>query len=234
LDLLAAMKIVIGIIVTAVAVLVIYSFGDRRLPGDIEFGRALQSLLYGAAVTMAASLLFHYRGRLSTALLSVIAWVAIFGVVIVGYAYRNDLQIVATRVMDEVVPGRSVASGPGQAVAVRGRNGHFFLTGIANGKRLPFLFDTGASAVVLTAEAAQQIGIPPAKLKYSARVSTANGTAMAAPFTIDALTIGDITLRDVRALVAAPGALRDNLLGMSFLGRLTSYTVRSNRLILSR
>jgi aspartyl protease family protein len=229
------MKVLLVIAAIAVAILLLVTFGDTRVAGDVPFGRVVQSLMYGTiAVSMASYLVLQYRGRLSTAVLSAIAWVAIFGLAVVGYTYRNDLEVVANRVMDEVVPGRSVQFGPGQAIAVRGRNGHFFLDGITNGRTLRYMFDTGASSVVLTAADAGKIGLTADKLQYTARVSTANGTAMAAPVRIDALTFGDITLRDVRALVAAPGALRENLLGMSYLGRLTSYTVRNNRLVLVR
>jgi aspartyl protease family protein len=37
------------------------------------------------------------------------------------------------------------------------------------------------------------------------------------------LNLGPIALSDVEALVARPGALKENLLGMSFLSRLRSY-----------
>ena len=40
-------------------------------------------------------------------------------------------------------------------------------------------------------------------------------------------------MRDVRALVARPGALEESLLGMSFLERLKSYAVERGRLILT-
>jgi len=49
---------------------------------------------------------------------------------------------------------------------------------------------------------------------------------------LDSLAVGTITERRVPALVARPGALHDNLLGMTFLNRLASYEVRGNRLIL--
>jgi aspartyl protease family protein len=63
-------------------------------------------------------------------------------------------------------------------------------------------------------------------------VFTANGRNLAAPVTLDRLSVGPITERRVRALVARPGVLRENLLGMTFLERLPSYEVRGNRLIL--
>ncbi|MCC2097770.1 MAG: TIGR02281 family clan AA aspartic protease [Hyphomicrobiales bacterium] len=229
------MKVLLVVAAIAVAILLLVMFGDSRVAGDVPFGRVVQSMMYGTiAVSMASYLVLQYRGKLGTAVLSAIAWVAIFGLAVVGYTYRNDLEVVANRVMDEVVPGRKVVSEPGQAVAVRSRNGHFFLDGITNGRVLRYMFDTGASAVVLSAKDARKIGLTPDKLKYTTRVSTANGSTMAAPVRIDALTFGGITLRDVRAMVAAPGALRENLLGMSYLGRLTSYTVRNNRLVLVR
>jgi len=39
-------------------------------------------------------------------------------------------------------------------------------------------------------------------------------------------------MRDVRALVARPGALSESLLGMSFLDRLQGYSVERGRLVL--
>jgi aspartyl protease family protein len=106
------------------------------------------------------------------------------------------------------------------------------IAGRANDRDLRFIFDTGASMVVLTAESAKAIGIDPASLNYVVPVATANGRTLAAPVTLDSLTVGSITERRVRALVARPGMLGENLLGMTFLERLASYEVRSNRLIL--
>ena len=229
------MKLLLGIVIAAAAVLLVISFGDTPVSGDIKIGHMLESMLYGVlAVSMASYLLLQYRGRISTAVLSALAWVALFAILIVGYTYRRDLEVVANRVMDEVAPGRKVASSPGSATVVRSGNGHFFMDGITNGRKLRYIFDTGASTVVLTAQDAAKIGFSAASLSFSATVSTANGRTQAAPIRIDALTVGGITLRNVRALVARPGALRDNLLGMSFLGRLASFTVRGNRLVLQQ
>jgi aspartyl protease family protein len=85
---------------------------------------------------------------------------------------------------------------------------------------------------VLTAETAAAAGFDPEGLSYSVPVATANGRTLAAPVTIDRVAVGPIVERGVRALVAQPGSLRENLLGMTFLDRLTSYEVRNNRLIL--
>jgi aspartyl protease family protein len=56
---------------------------------------------------------------------------------------------------------------------------------------------------------------------------------MAAEVRLDQVAVGPIVMRNVSALVARPGALDESLLGMSFLGRLKSYTVERGRLILT-
>ena len=101
-----------------------------------------------------------------------------------------------------------------------------------NGVALPFIFDTGATSVVLRAEDAAALGIDIDKLNYSAVVSTANGTSRAAEITLASLAVGDIAERGIRALVARRGALQESLLGQSFLERLAGYSVANDRLTL--
>jgi aspartyl protease family protein len=69
-------------------------------------------------------------------------------------------------------------------------------------------------------------------LTYTVSVETANGRTRAAPVTLDRLAVGDIVERAVPALIAQPGQLRVNLLGMSFLNRLESWEVRGDKLML--
>lgn len=110
--------------------------------------------------------------------------------------------------------------------------GSFFVSGRVNGIGMDFIVDTGATAVVLTAEDAARMGWGANRLDYSVVVSTANGSTRAAPITLERLAVEGIEERDVRALVAQPGALRKNLLGMTYLSRLASYEVRGDRLLL--
>jgi aspartyl protease family protein len=84
--------------------------------------------------------------------------------------------------------------------------------------------------VVLTQEAAKAAGLPLEVLSYSVNVDTANGRTRAAPVTLDRLAVGEIVERGVPALIAQPGALRTNLLGMSFLNRLESWEARGDKL----
>jgi aspartyl protease family protein len=94
------------------------------------------------------------------------------------------------------------------------------------------ILDTGASTVVLTNEAARAAGLPIEMIKYTVNVDTANGRTRAASVTLDRIAVGGIVERAVPALVAQPGALRSNLLGMSFLNRLQSWEVRGDRLVM--
>jgi aspartyl protease family protein len=111
-----------------------------------------------------------------------------------------------------------------QAVRLRRRSdGHFVARTQVNGVPVTMLVDTGASTVVLQPADARLAGIDVDNLSYSVPVQTANGTAFAAAVRLRHVAIGPIVLNGVDALVSAPGALKQSLLGMSFLRRLRSY-----------
>ena len=102
----------------------------------------------------------------------------------------------------------------------------------ANGVLMQMLVDTGASTVVLRPEDGRLLGLEMDKLRYVVPVQTANGTTYAAHVRLRTLSLGPISLQDVEALVAKPGSLKENLLGMSFLSRLRSYEFTSDFLML--
>ena len=85
---------------------------------------------------------------------------------------------------------------------------------------------------MLTYEDAQRAGVFLRDRDFTMQMQTANGIAKAAPVTLERVTIGSITVRNVQAGVAEPGLLRTNLLGMSFLKRLNKFEIRSGTLIL--
>lgn len=205
--------------------------------GDL-FG--LSESQFGAAVPLVALLAVFLAGAVARnrnipkTLGSAAIWVGIFGIVLVGYAFRDDLSGVAARVVGELVPSNAVVDREaGTATFQQGRSGHFEVVAEINGARLPMLFDTGATAVVLTDADARAAGIDMSRLTYSIPVSTANGTGWAAGVQLDGITVGGIERRGVRAFVAEAGALDVSLLGMSYLETLSSYAVSSNALILT-
>ena len=183
-----------------------------------------------ALVLLAIVVLALFRQRFPNALQSAAVWALIALVLVLAYTYRFELRDVSDRVLAEIIPGRAVTRGHTVEIA-RGTGGSFAVTTQVNGARIAMVLDTGASAVVLTQEAARAAGLPLEVLNYSVHVDTANGRARAAPVTLDKVSIGGITERSVPALITQ-GGLRTNLLGMSFLNRLQSWEVRGDRLLL--
>jgi aspartyl protease family protein len=112
------------------------------------------------------------------------------------------------------------------------RNGHFNTEADVNGRAIDVMIDTGATMVALSYEDAERAGILLNDSDFTQSVSTANGIARVAPVTIDRISIGDITVRNVPAAVTERGRLKTSLLGMSFLGRLSRFDMRSGRLVM--
>lgn len=164
--------------------------------------------------------------------ISAATWAMLFVSLTGLYAYRFELSDVADRVMAEIAPGEPTVGRGGEVIVNRRLGGEFVVKARVNDKPVAFLFDTGASMVVLAAEDAARIGLDTRALAYDVDVVTANGAARAAPTRLERIAVGPIQLRNVRALVARPGAMSESLLGMSFLENLQSYTVERGRLIL--
>jgi aspartyl protease family protein len=172
-----------------------------------------------------------FRHRFREAVEAALFWVVIALVLAAGYSYRAELREIGDRMLSELVPGRAAVRGQTVEVA-RGRGGEFQVAMLVNGARVPMVLDTGASAVVLTQDAAKAAGLPLEVLSYNVSVDTANGRTRAAAVTLDRLAVGKIIEREVPALIAQPGQLKTSLLGMTFLNRLTSWEVRGDRLVM--
>lgn len=185
----------------------------------------------GGLVLISGAVLAIFRDRFSHALESALIWVVIALLLVLGYTYRFDLRDVSDRVLAELIPGRAVSRARTVELA-RGNTGDFQIATEVNGTRMPMVLDTGASTVVLTNDAARAAGLPLEMIKYTVNVDTANGRARAAAVTLDRIAVGGIVERSVPALVAQPGQLKTNLLGMSFLNRLQSWEVRGDRLVM--
>jgi len=183
------------------------------------------------AVFIGAIVLTLFRERISKALEAGLFWTVIALVLLIGYTYRAELREIGDRVLAELMPGWAVTRGRTVEIA-RSRAGDFSVGAQVNGARVAMVLDSGASAVVLTQEAAKAAGLPLEVLTYTVNVDTANGRTRAAPVTLDRLAVGGIIERSVPALIAPPGQLRTNLLGMSFLNRLESWEVRGDKLMM--
>ncbi|WP_192181073.1 TIGR02281 family clan AA aspartic protease [Mesorhizobium amorphae] len=163
-------------------------------------------------------------------------WAVIALALVAGYQYRYELQDIASRVTAGLVPGSPLALGveDGHATVTldKADNGHFEARIMINGAPIRAVVDTGATSIVLTAEDAQAAGFNPAALNFTIPVSTANGMARAAAVKTDEVAIGGIVRKDMPVMIAAPGMLGQSLLGMNFIGSLSGFDVRGDRMIL--
>lgn len=190
-----------------------------------------------AVATLLAMLIYLLSGarpsEAARAASSIAVWAALLVALTGVYAYRFEAADIFGRVAAELMPSEPTVGQGGEVIVNRRMSGEFSVAARVNGARMTFLFDTGASVVVLTAADARKAGIDTRGLAFDAPVSTANGAAVAAEIRLDQIAVGPIVMRGVPALVARPGALEESLLGMSFLERLKSYTVERGRLVLT-
>ncbi len=221
------------IIAIAIAVAIAATIIGNDTPLGLDLDRMMPMIaLTLMALAIGAGAVGSYRGRIGEGLKAALVWVAIALALVAGYAFRFELASAGNRVVGVVAPGVMLFGPGGEVTVSRAPDGQFHFRGQANGKPIRMMFDTGASSVVLTHEDALAMGLRLRDEDFTILVRTANGTARAAPVTLKSLDIGGIRETDVRAMVAQPGRLGENLLGMTFLERLASYEVRGDQLTL--
>jgi len=184
------------------------------------------------AFVLLGALLWHYEGRVREAGADLAIWLLLLFILVGGYSNRFELANVAAHFISELMPGATVEGKGGAVMVSRRLDGNFVVRMSVNGVPLPFVFDTGATTVVIRAEDAAKVGIAMDDLSFQIPISTANGNALAAETQIARMSVGQISLLHVPALVTKPGTLNENLLGMSFLDQLGSFTVSGDRLTL--
>lgn len=178
------------------------------------------------------------------ALREVSKWLAVSAVSMVTIVWFDDLKAGVSQAFDLRMTARqqepagrplhAERQSPGHVVLEAGDHGHFTATALVNGRAVPVLIDTGASLVALSHEDAGRVGVRVQPSDFTKRVRTANGIANVAPVTLDSISIGDITLYDIEAVVSEPGRLGTTLLGMTFIGRLSRAEMRGGVLILQK
>lgn len=124
------------------------------------------------------------------------------------------------------------SSGGGGVTLRIGPDGHYSTQARINGVRVDVLVDTGASMIALTEETARKLSIFPSASAYTMTIRTANGTVSAAPVMLREVRIGSVSVRQVEAAVMPGKVLGTNLLGMSFLNRLSRFTVGNSEMVL--
>lgn len=223
------MGILIAIILLVLAGVGLVAGEGQEVGGIPASDLSLYLAVSGLSLIIVSMAVSGSRGRGLAAVRDFMVWALVGMALIVGYSYRAEIISVGYRVVGELSPpGETVAvdtRGNGErAVRIRKRpDGHFFAKVKINSSQLQMLVDTGASSVVLKQADAERVGINIRELTFSVPVQTANGATFAAPVKLASITVGNIEFKNIEALIAKPGALKDSLLGMSFLSRLRSY-----------
>lgn len=104
-----------------------------------------------------------------------------------------------------------------EVVLQSAQHGHYIATGDINNKPVVFLVDTGASFVSVPEHLANKLNLQKGMVSQS---TTANGVINTFSTTLDEISLGDITLYNVRASINPYMQGSEVLLGMSFLRHL--------------
>ena len=186
-------------------------------------GNALYAAL--AAVIVASSLI-GMRLPVAKAAKMALAWVAIFGAGFVLFSFRAEFSAFGSRLRAEAF-GTPIQVGEELRIPMS-EDGHFWINARINDHEARFLIDSGATVTTLSGKAAEQAGIEPDM--RIAMVETANGVVRMKVATADRFDVGSITRTDFT--VHINDGDDENVLGMNFLSKLSSWRVEGNYLVL--
>lgn len=176
-------------------------------------------------VALGGFVFIEFRKRPGQTSRHLLAWGLIFLGVIAIAGLWDDIS-------NSALPRQTVLDGD-QIQIPMGPDGHYHLIAELNGKNVRFVVDTGATTIALSTKDARKIGIDTDDLAYIGQARTANGLVRTAPVLIDSFRIGEISDRNVMAVVI-DGDLGQSLLGMNYLSRFARVSMEGQRLLLER
>ena len=218
--------ILIGLIVVIIAALVLF----RLNPSVWESREHLQRLVYLVLLLILLGPALLLRRPFAN-LRYLALWTVVLLILAYGYTVWRTNSINPHNLVSALAPQRDSAGLMGEAQFFANNNGEFVVTGLVNDVEILFLVDTGASDVILTTHDAQRVGMIPDDMVFSRLYRTANGTVNGAPVRLSAVTVGGVRVENVRASVSG-GSLHRSLLGMSYLRRISEFSVRNHILTL--
>ena len=179
------------------------------------------------AIFLVGSALISRREPMSKLLTMILAWTAIFAAGFVLFTFRDNFGWVAQRLRAEAF-GTPVEQGRETRIPMA-IDGHFWVDGLLNGRKVKFLIDSGATTTTIDRQTALGSGV-----SLSARrdqiVRTGNGIIRVWSGQADELQVGGIVRRDVGLQIADHEDL--NVLGMNFLSSLSRWGVEGRWLVL--
>jgi len=128
-------------------------------------------------------------------------------------------------------PREPESSGYREASLEADQGGQYSANVLINGTPVRMLVDTGATIVSVSASTARRLGLSPSGGR-KILIHTANGQSTASPTILRSVSLDGLYMNGVEALILAPQAGEENLLGESFLKRLMSVEQRNGTLVL--
>jgi aspartyl protease family protein len=183
-------------------------------------------VFYSAAIVFVASALLGRRLPLGKTMKMVAAWIAIFAVFFVLFAFRSELSGIGERLRAEAT-GNPIVQGKEVRIPISD-DGHFWVDAKLNDHDVRFMVDSGASITTVSSDEAKAAGMTIGTEK--AVVSTANGPTLVTKGWASRLQVGTIDKRDFSVDISDQEGV--NLLGMNFLSSLRSWRVDGNYLVL--
>lgn len=110
----------------------------------------------------------------------------------------------------------------------RNAAGHFVATGRINGEPVEFLLDTGATYLAVPADLADKLGLERGRPAY---FQTANGSVEGYLTELDRVSLGGLSVQNVRGSINPGMSGETALLGMSFLNRF-DIEIRGSEMVL--
>jgi aspartyl protease family protein len=187
----------------------------------------LGSLYLLMAIMLVAGSLIARREKFARTATMALAWIAIFGAGFILFTFRDDLGYVAQRLKAEAT-GEPVVEGHEVRIPMS-IDGHFWVDGSLNGRRVKFLVDSGATMTTIGRDTAEAAGVTVSASRGQI-VRTGNGMLRVATGRAETLAVGPIERGDVGLHIADSEDL--NVLGMNFLSTLERWGVEGRWLIL--
>ncbi len=136
------------------------SAGARRARGRLMMTNDLMlgGLYLLMAIMLVLGTLMSRREPAAKLITMALAWIAIFGGGFILFTFRDDFGWVAQRLRAEAV-GTPVLQGRETRIPMA-IDGHFWVEGRLNGKRVKFLVDSGATMTTVDRDTALKAGVP--------------------------------------------------------------------------
>ena len=112
-----------------------------------------------------------------------------------------------------------------------GGDGRYHLDASINERPVRFVVDAATPTMILSRDDARAANLDISKLSFASKAMTPRGEMSAASVIIPMVTLKQITLFNVKALVV-DGTLPTSIMGLDFLKRFDSYDMRQDELVL--